>query len=137
MIHLHVSTCLYIQYLKLFWPSLLAPPCLSSCPPDCSSPQPSRSELDETLKRLQQHKGVTGVIVVNGEEGGRGGRTRVERDDKRRPKTYAVREQFSLFLVCWVETENFLFLLFESGFDDAMNMENDNINNSLECLEMS
>ena len=62
---------------------------------------------------------------------------RVERDDKRRPKTYAVREQFSLFLVCWVETENFLFLLFESGFDDAMNMENDNINNSLECLEMS
>ena len=63
--------------------------------------------------------------------------TRVERDDKRRPKTYAVREQFSLFLVCWVETEIFLFLLFESGFDDAMNMENDNINNSLECLEMS
>ena len=62
---------------------------------------------------------------------------RVERDDKRRPKTYAVREQFSLFLVCWVETEIFLFLLFESGFDDAMNMENDNINNSLECLEMS
>ena len=62
---------------------------------------------------------------------------RVERDDKRRPKTYAVREQFSLFLVCWVETEKFLFLLFESGFDDAMNMENDNINNSLECLEMS
>ena len=62
---------------------------------------------------------------------------RVERDDKRRPKTYAVREQFSLFLVCWVETELFLFLLFESGFDDAMNMENDNINNSLECLEMS
>ena len=62
---------------------------------------------------------------------------RVERDDKRRPKTYAVREQFSLFLVCWVKTEIFLFLLFESGFDDAMNMENDNINNSLECLEMS
>ena len=26
-----------------------------------------RSELEETLKRLQQHKGVTGVIVVNGE----------------------------------------------------------------------
>ena len=63
--------------------------------------------------------------------------TRVERDDYRRPKTYAVREEFSLFLVCWVETENFLFLLLESGFDDAMNMENDNINNSLECLEMS
>ena len=57
----------------MFWPSILAPPCLSSCPPDCSSPQPSRSELDETLKRLQQHKGVTGVIVVNGEEGGGGG----------------------------------------------------------------
>ena len=61
----------------------------------------------------------------------------MERDDKRRPKTYAVREQISLLLVCWVETEIFLFLLFESGFDDAMNMENDNINNSLECLEMS
>ena len=28
-----------------------------------------RSELDETLKRLQQHKGVTGVIVVNGSLG--------------------------------------------------------------------
>ena len=61
----------------------------------------------------------------------------MERDDYRRPKTYAVREKFSLFLICWVERENFLFLLFESGFDDAMNMENDNINNSLECLEMS
>ena len=60
---------------------------------------------------------------------------RVERDDNRRPKTYAVRVKFSLFLVCWVETEKFLFLLFESGFDDAMNMENDNINNSLECLK--
>ena len=60
---------------------------------------------------------------------------RVERDDNRRPKTYADREEFSLFLVCWAETENFLFLLFESGFDDAMNMENDNINNSLECLK--
>ena len=63
--------------------------------------------------------------------------SRVERDDYRRPKTYAVREEFSLFLICWVERENFLFLLFESGFDDAMNMENENINNSLECLEMS
>ena len=62
---------------------------------------------------------------------------RVERDDYRRPKTYAVREEFSLFLICWVERENFLFLLLESGFDDAMNMENENINNSLECLEMS
>ena len=29
--------------------------------------QQGRSELEETLKRLQQHKGVTGVIVVNGE----------------------------------------------------------------------
>ena len=62
---------------------------------------------------------------------------RVERDDYRRPKTYAVREKFSLFLICWVDTEKLLFLLFESGFDDAMNMENDNINNSLQCLEMS
>ena len=62
---------------------------------------------------------------------------RVERDEYRRPETYAVREQFSLFLICWVEREKLLFLLFQSGFDDAMNMENDNINNSLECLEMS
>ena len=61
--------------------------------------------------------------------------TRVERDEYRRPETYAVREQFSLFLICWVEREKLLFLLFESGFDDAMNMENDNINNSLECLK--
>ena len=52
--------------------------------------------------------------------------TRVERDEYRRPKTYAVREQFSLFLICWVEREKLLFLLFESGFDDAMNMENEN-----------
>ena len=59
------------------------------------------------------------------------GRSRVERDDYRRPKTYAVREEFSLFLICWVEREKLLFLLFKSGFDDAMNMENDNINNSL------
>ena len=51
---------------------------------------------------------------------------RVERDDNRRPKTYAVREKFSLFFICWVERENLLFLLFESGFDDAMNMENEN-----------
>ena len=56
---------------------------------------------------------------------------RVERDEYRRPKTYAVRVQFSLFLICWVEREKLLFLLFKSGFDDAMNMENDNINNSL------
>merc|ERR1711997_1215847 len=28
--------------------------------------QGGRSELEETLKRLQQHKGVTGVIVING-----------------------------------------------------------------------
>ena len=49
---------------------VLAPHVCHHAPPDCSSPQPSRSELDETLKRLQQHKGVTGVIVVNGEEGG-------------------------------------------------------------------
>ena len=61
--------------------------------------------------------------------------TRVERDDNRRPKTYAVREKFSLFLICWVEQEKLLFLFFESGFDDAMNMENNNINNSLECLK--
>ena len=60
---------------------------------------------------------------------------RVERDDNRSPKTYAVREEFSLILICWVEREKLLFLLFESGFDDAMNMENDNINNSLECLK--
>ena len=60
---------------------------------------------------------------------------RVERDEYRRPKTYAVREKFSLFLICWVDTAKLLFLLFESGFDDAMNMENDNINNSLECLK--
>ena len=60
---------------------------------------------------------------------------RVERDEYRRPDTYAVREQFSLFLICWVEREKLLFLLFKSGFDDAMNMENDNINNSLECLK--
>ena len=58
-------------------------------------------------------------------------RNRVERDEYRRPKTYAVRVQFSLFLICWVEREKLLFLLFKSGFDDAMNMENDNINNSL------
>ena len=61
----------------------------------------------------------------------------MERDDNRRPKTYADRVKFSLFLFCWVEREKILFLLLESGFDDAMNMENDNINNSLECLEMS
>ena len=61
--------------------------------------------------------------------------TRVERAEYRRPKTYAVREEFSLILICWVEREKLLFLLFESGFDDAMNMENDNINNSLECLK--
>ena len=63
--------------------------------------------------------------------------SRVERDDNRRPKTYAVRQKFSLFLICWVEREKILFLLFELGFDDAMNMENENINKSLECLEMS
>ena len=63
--------------------------------------------------------------------------SRVERDEYRRPKTYAVREKFSLFLICWVEREKLLFILLKSGFDDAMNMENDNINNSLECLEMS
>ena len=62
---------------------------------------------------------------------------RVERDEYRRPETYAVREEFSLFLICWVEREKLLFLLFQSGFDDAMNMENDNINNSLECLKWS
>ena len=62
---------------------------------------------------------------------------RVERDEYRRPETYAVREEFSLFLICWVEREKLLFLSFESGFDDAMNMENDNINNSLECLKWS
>ena len=56
---------------------------------------------------------------------------RVERDEYRRPKTYAVRVKFSLFLICWVEREKLLFSLFKSGFDDAMNMENDNINNSL------
>ena len=67
---------------------------------------------------------------------------RVERDDKRRPKTYAVREKFSLFLICWVEREKLFLFLCESGFDDPMNMENDNIKNShkvsstLECLEM-
>ena len=55
---------------------------------------------------------------------------RVERDEYRRPETYAVREQFSLFLICWVEREKILFLFFESGFDDAMNMENENIQNS-------
>ena len=53
-------------------------------------------------------------------------KTRVERDEYRRPKTYAVREQISLFLICWVEREKLLFLLFQSGFDDAMNMENEN-----------
>ena len=47
------------------------------------------------------------------------------------PKTYAVREKFNLFLICWVEREKLLFLLLELEFDDAMNMENDNINNSL------
>ena len=51
---------------------------------------------------------------------------RVERDEYRRPKTYAVRVQFSLFLICWVERVKFLFSLFKSGFDDAMNMENEN-----------
>ena len=61
--------------------------------------------------------------------------SRVERDEYRRPKTYAVRAKFSLFLICWVEREKLLFLFFESRFDDAMNMENDNINNSLECLK--
>ena len=55
---------------------------------------------------------------------------RVERDDNRRPKTYAVREEFSLFSVYWVETAKLSFLLVESGFDDAMNMENENIQNS-------
>ena len=73
----------------------------------------------QKLKKLQ---GI-GVIAHN--------ITRVERDEYRRPKTYAVRVQFSLFLICWVEREKLLFLLFKSGFDDAMNMENDNINNSL------
>ena len=69
--------------------------------------------------------------------------TRVERDDYRLPKTYAVREKFSLFLIYWDNTEKILLLLFESGFDDPMNMENVNIQNSqhkvsstLECLEM-
>ena len=52
--------------------------------------------------------------------------SRVERDEYRRPETYAVREEFSLFLFCWVEREKLLFLLFQSGFDDAMNMENEN-----------
>ena len=68
---------------------------------------------------------------------------RVERDDYRLPKTYAVREKFSLFLIYWDDTEKLLLFLFESRFDDPMNMENENIQNShhkvsstLECLEM-
>ena len=39
------------------------------------------------------------------------GASRVERDDNRRLKTYAVREKFSLFLIFWVDTETLLFLL--------------------------
>ena len=68
---------------------------------------------------------------------------RLEHDDNRLPKTYAVREKFSLFLIYWDDTEKLLLFLFESGFDDPMNMENENIQNShhkvsstLECLEM-
>ena len=70
-------------------------------------------------------------------------RIRVERDDYRLPKTYAVRERFSLCSICWDDTEKLFLLSFESGFDDPMNMENENIQNShhkvsstLECLEM-
>ena len=69
--------------------------------------------------------------------------SRVERDDYRLPKTYAVREEFSLSLICRDDTEKLFIFLFESGFDDPMNMENENIQNShhkvsstLECLEM-
>ena len=67
----------------------------------------------------------------------------MERDDYRLPKTYAVREEFSLSLICRDDTEKLFIFLFESGFDDPMNMENENIQNShhkvsstLECLEM-
>ena len=67
----------------------------------------------------------------------------VERDEYRLPKTYTVGEKFSLFLIYWDDTKKLLLLLFESGFDDTMNMENENIQNShhkvfskLECLEM-
>ena len=66
----------------------------------------------------------------------------VERDEYRLPKTNTVGEKFSLFLIYWDDTKKLL-LLFESGFDDTMNMENENIQNShhkvfskLECLEM-
>ena len=44
---------------------------------------------------------------------------RVERDEYRLPITYAVRERFSLFWICRDDMEKLLFLLFESGFDDA------------------
>ena len=40
--------------------------------------------------------------------------TRVERDEYRLPKTYAVREKFSLVLICRDDTEKILFFLFES-----------------------
>ena len=67
----------------------------------------------------------------------------VERDEYRLPKTNTVGEKFSLFLIYWDDTKKLLLLLFESGFDDTMNMENENIQNShhkvfskLECLEM-
>ena len=56
-------------------------------------------------------------------------RIRVERDDYRLPKTYAVREKFSLLLICWDDTEKLFLLSFESGFDDPMNIENENIQN--------
>ena len=74
MIYLHVSTCTFS--VCNYFGHLISPPHVCHhAPPYCSSLQPSRSELDETLKRLQQHKGVTGVIVVNGEEGEGGGGT--------------------------------------------------------------
>ena len=52
---------------------------------------------------------------------------RVERDDYRLPKTYAVRESFLFKNIFCIEREKYLILIFESGLDDPMKMENDNI----------
>ena len=40
----------------------------------------------------------------------------------------------AFFLIYWDDTEKLFLLLFESGFDDPMNMENENIQNSLNKL---
>ena len=55
-------------------------------------------------------------------QGGEGRQTKAENLRSSR----AIQSIFSLL----GRNGNFLFLLFESGFDDAMNMENENIQNS-------